>query len=294
VTRSNLAWESKLVLLLVLPATSVEVVLQAQDWLARDPRAAAWALGLSTTLGLLAWAARSGTPAAAGTGAILTATMMFATTSQPFSQWRTALIPVLVLLVITSAATRYGRARKERLGTAERRHGRVAAQVAANLGVAALATTWPVQTWMGDRIALPYSLTLPLFTVALAALAEAAADTISSEIGQVLGGWPVMLTTLRRVEAGTDGAISLTGTAAGVLAAGIVSAAGVLALGGHAAMLGISWAAGVFGLFFDSLLGATLERWGWLNNDAVNFLSTASAAAFAGVALAFLPRAGLH
>jgi uncharacterized membrane protein len=34
-------------------------------------------------------------------------------------------------------------------------------------------------------------------------------------------------------------------------------------------------------LFFDSLLGATLERRGWLNNDAVNFLSTASAAAFA-------------
>jgi uncharacterized membrane protein len=37
----------------------------------------------------------------------------------------------------------------------------------------------------------------------------------------------------------------------------------------------------VFGLFFDSLLGATLERHNWLNNDAVNFLSTASAALFA-------------
>jgi uncharacterized membrane protein len=35
------------------------------------------------------------------------------------------------------------------------------------------------------------------------------------------------------------------------------------------------------GLFFDSLLGATLERRGWINNDAVNFLSTASAAGFA-------------
>jgi uncharacterized protein (TIGR00297 family) len=120
----------------------------------------------------------------------------------------------------------------------------------------------------------------------LAALAEAAADTVSSEIGQVLGGWPVMLTTLRRVEAGTDGAISLAGTAAGVLAAGIVSAGGTLALGGGAAMLVVSWAAGVFGLFFDSLLGATLERRGWLNNDAVNFLSTASAAGFAAVMMA--------
>ncbi len=47
--------------------------------------------------------------------------------------------------------------------------------------------------------------------------------------------------------------------------------------------------AGVFGLFFDSLLGATLERRGWINNDAVNFLSTASAAGFALGLLALMP-----
>ena len=46
-------------------------------------------------------------------------------------------------------------------------------------------------------------------------------------------------------------------------------------------MFAVSWAAGVFGLFFDSLLGATLERRGWINNDTVNFLSTVSAAGFA-------------
>jgi uncharacterized membrane protein len=50
-------------------------------------------------------------------------------------------------------------------------------------------------------------------------------------------------------------------------------------------MLVLTWSGGVFGLFFDSLLGATLERAGWLNNDAVNFLSTASAAAFAAALL---------
>ena len=49
-------------------------------------------------------------------------------------------------------------------------------------------------------------------------------------------------------------------------------------------------AGGVFGLFFDSLLGATLERRGWLNNDTVNFLSTAGAAAFALALLALLHR----
>ena len=54
-----------------------------------------------------------------------------------------------------------------------------------------------------------------------------------------------------------------------------------VALRGGFAMFWIACAGGVFGLFFDSLLGATLERKGWLNNDAVNFLSTASAAVFA-------------
>jgi uncharacterized membrane protein len=37
----------------------------------------------------------------------------------------------------------------------------------------------------------------------------------------------------------------------------------------------------VSGLFVDSLLGATIERRGWLNNDAVNFLSTLAAALMA-------------
>jgi uncharacterized protein (TIGR00297 family) len=119
-------------------------------------------------------------------------------------------------------------------------------------------------------------------------LAEAAADTVSSEIGQVLCGQPRMITTLRRVEAGTDGAVSLVGTLAGVAAAGIVAAVGAWALGGDRTLFAVSCAGGVFGLFFDSLLGATLEGRGWLNNDAVNFLSTASAAAFALGVLAVL------
>jgi uncharacterized membrane protein len=34
----------------------------------------------------------------------------------------------------------------------------------------------------------------------------------------------------------------------------------------------------IAGFFVDSLLGATVERRGWINNDAVNFLSTLAAA----------------
>jgi uncharacterized membrane protein len=41
----------------------------------------------------------------------------------------------------------------------------------------------------------------------------------------------------------------------------------------------------IAGLFVDSLLGATAERRGWLNNDGVNFLSTLAASAIATGAL---------
>ena len=104
----------------------------------------------------------------------------------------------------------------------------------------------------------------------------------------MFGGRPRMITTLRSVDPGRDGAVSLVGTLLGIVAAGIVAAAGTLALGGNARLFTVSCAGGIFGLLFDSLLGATLEEHGWLNNDAVNFLSTASAAAFAMAVLAFL------
>jgi uncharacterized protein (TIGR00297 family) len=183
---------------------------------------------------------------------------------------------------------------KERLGTAEKRQGRAASQVTANLGVAALASNGLVQSLLTDthRFVGVTQAPMPLFAVTLAALAEAAADTVSSEIGQVLSSRPRMITTMRQVDPGADGAISLAGTLAGMAAAGIVAALGTFAMRGDSPMFWISCAGGVFGLFFDSLLGATLERLGWVSNDLVNFLSTASASAFALGLMALLPHSG--
>jgi len=280
VTQRELAWQSKLVLLVVLPFVGADIVLETNFWAAQDLAVAIWTLGLSALLGLITWKLRAATPQAALTGTAITVNLMFSTVLFPYAPWHTAMVPVLAVSLLAFAATRTGRAKKERLGTAEARKGRSAAQVAANLGVATLVASDAVQIWATDNHRLPHG-TITLFTAALAALAEAAADTVSSEMGQVFGGRPRMLTTLRKVEPGRDGAISMAGTLAGVVAAGVVAGLGTLAFRGDARLFIVAAAAAVFGLFFDSLLGATLEDRGWLNNDAVNFLSTASAAGFA-------------
>jgi uncharacterized membrane protein len=298
VAQQKLAWQSKLVLLAVLPFAGTSAALGLLGWPAQSAPVTIWTAGLSTLLGLVTWKLRAATPAAALTGAAITASLMFSTISSPYEPWHTALLPVLAVSLLAFAATRVGRRKKERLGTAEERRGRASSQVAANLGIAALVLCAPIQSWVIDRGWLndtwrnrnwldqgwPIGASLTshaLFVVALAALAEAAADTVSSEIGQVLGGRPRMITTFRKAEPGTDGAVTVAGSIAGILAGVAIAGVGTWALKGDWRMFAMSSVGAVFGLFFDSLLGATLEKLGWLNNDAVNFLSTAAAAAFA-------------
>jgi uncharacterized protein (TIGR00297 family) len=297
----KLFWQSKLVLLLVLPFTGASVVLQAHWWAVNDLPVAVWALVLSLLLGLMVLKLRAATPYGSVTGATITAGLIFSTATftpaeaMAYAPWHTALAPLLAVIVLTFLATRLDRERKAQRGMAERHEGRSAAQVAANLGVAGIVFSEFVQSRLLDSGWIRSAVQTPtiLFAAGLAALAEAAADTVAAEIGTALCRRPRILTTLRPVESGTDGAVSLVGTLAGIASAAIVSAVGAGALGGGAAMFWISYAGGVFGLFFDSLLGATLEQRGWLNNDMVNFLSTAGAAAFALLLLVLLPHLGV-
>jgi uncharacterized protein (TIGR00297 family) len=177
-----------------------------------------------------------------------------------------ALITVFVLAWIT---TRLGYQRKQKLGTAERREGRKASQVMANLSVATVCAAFSVL--------VPHHRALFLLAMA-AALSEAAADTVSSELGQAFGEKARLITTWSLVPPGTDGAVSLVGTLAGVVAAGVVSS--VCVLGGllPRQWLAVSAGAAVLGMIADSFLGAWLERSHVVNNDSVNFLSTMIAA----------------
>ena len=284
--KPGLEWQSKAILLIVVPWTAISVLLQSYWW-AREAPVVMWAtLGISGVFGLVVWRLRAGTLGAAATGAAITASLMYSTTRFPYAtSWlHGGLLPLLTVFLLTFAATKIGKAKKEQLGTAEDKSGRNAPQVAANLGIAALAA-FPLTTFISGGVMRSSFEAITAFW-SLTALAEAAADTVSSEIGQVLGGEPRLITTLRRVEKGADGGITLWGTLAGLLAALIVAAVGFWAMRGGQNFLGywvsicLCTSGGVFGLLFDSFLGATLERKRWLNNDAVNFLSTLSAILF--------------
>ncbi len=223
------------------------------------------AIGLCLALAFFAWGLRAVTAAAALAGVFLTVVFCLAAGNA-------ALLPVAAVFLLTVISTRIGRRKKERLGTAERRRGRGARQIFANLSVAVLCAA-PLLFLSHPRYIL--------LAGAAAALAEAAGDTVSSELGQTFGQRPRLITTLQRVSPGQDGGITIAGTLFALAAAAIVCGAcqwaDLLLPRFYPTVL----SAAFFGTLVDSLLGATLERPGRLGNNSVNFTSTAFSAAFA-------------
>lgn len=187
----------------------------------------------------------------------------------------TGLAMLALFFVGGTWATGFRRKDKEKKGLSEkgssRRH---AGQVIANAGVPALcgvvAFLFP-----------PYREICSLMMAA--ALSSAAADTLSSELGNVWGTKYYNILTLRKDVRGLDGVVSVEGTACG--AVGSMAIAFVFSLGFGFAVN--AWLliilAGTFGNLFDSVLGASLERKRLLQNDAVNFINTLAAAVLAGL-----------
>ena len=179
---------------------------------------------------------------------------------------------VLALFVVGgSLLTRLGYGSKHRTGTAQEHGGRRGARNAlANCAVAVLCALLAAAT--GSDV----------FTAAfVASLGAAFADTSESEIGQLFGRTPRLITTLRKVPPGTDGAISLPGTLAGVLAACLIAAL-ALALGllGSPQTALLVAIAALLGTAADSLIGARYPR---IGNEATNLVCTLVAAVLAAI-----------
>ena len=178
-----------------------------------------------------------------------------------------AFVLLFLVFVLTMITTRLGYSKKQKSGTAEKGDGRTASQVVANLGPATVAAV--LFAFVGDAA----------FLLALvAALAEAAADTVSSECGQAASTTARLITSWKLVPAGTDGGISTVGTLAGTVAALLVGLVAVAVRICSWQWFPVAVGAAVLGMLFDSFLGATLEQRRVLDNDRVNLSSNVFAA----------------
>jgi uncharacterized protein (TIGR00297 family) len=100
-------------------------------------------------------------------------------------------------------------------------------------------------------------------------------DTCASEIGKAYGQRTFLITSLKPVLRGTEGAVSLEGTLAGILASAAIAlvgwGVGLISLAG----VGICIVAAFIATNAESLIGATLQtRFSWLTNELVNVINT--------------------
>ena len=240
----------------------------AWAWL---PRWLLYAAAANVPVAALGWRAGTVTLPGAIVGAAI-GIAVFGFTG--LSGW-TLLFASFLAAVVSS---RLGLKRKSVLGIAEERAGRRGpGNAIANTGLAAFAAIIAALSPHRDGALLAM----------VAALVAGGSDTVASEIGKAWGTRTWLFPTFVRVRPGTPGAISLEGTAAGIVAALALSALGV-SLGlirGNG--LWIATVGATVGAFAESSLGATFESSGTLDNNMLNFINTAFAAASA-VALAWM------
>ena len=112
----------------------------------------------------------------------------------------------------------------------------------------------------------------------IGSIATATADTMASEVG--VATTPRLITNFKKVPPGTDGGVSVLGTFAGIVGAGLIGLAAYI-LGIYPDLVRtmvIALVAGTFGCLVDSILGAILEIKGYLTNEHVNLLATLAGA----------------
>lgn len=216
-------------------------------------------------LTLLSLLTKKITIAGAIIGGIITFLLMMA------FNW-TGLLMIFSFFVLGTAVSIWKKDEKRNLKLEEENRGkRGYYNVLANAGVAALTSV----------LAITFSKNVPLYQLMMTAgFASALSDTVSSELGNVYGRKFINILTLRKGKRGEDGVISLEGSIGGMLASlGI----GLLYFMFYSDLkvLWIIFFAGIIGNITDSILGASLQKRGFMNNHTVNFFSIFTAALFA-------------
>jgi uncharacterized protein (TIGR00297 family) len=124
---------------------------------------------------------------------------------------------------------------------------------------------------------------LPYLTLAyVASFSTKLSDTTSSEIGKAYGKRTFLITTFQPVPPGTEGAVSLEGTVAGLVAALLLA---LLGWGlGLVSFVGVALCvlAALIANYIESLIGAKWqEKYSWLTNEVVNGINTTLGAGLA-------------
>lgn len=189
--------------------------------------------------------------------------------------WQGYLVMIFYFLV-GSAVTKVGLAQKEAAGIAEKRSGArgpenvwgsalTAALCAIGVATVPLLDGGTMGNWIVSLLLLAY----------VASISTKLADTCSSEIGKAYGQRTFLITNLQPVPRGTEGAVSLEGTLAGIIASIAMALIGwavglITPLG-----IGICTVAAFVGTNLESVIGATLQtRFTWLTNELVNVVNT--------------------
>ncbi len=177
-----------------------------------------------------------------------------------FSAGTNWLLLIVLFLVMSLLATKFSKKYKMSLGEFEGR--RTSKNVISNGVVACFMAAF------GGYY-------LPFVGGFIGAIATATSDTLASEIG-VLDPHPRLITTFQKVDPGTNGAVSVLGTAVGIVGAAIIGiAAYLLGIMPHPFLsIGVAIISGTVGCFMDSILGALFENRHLITNEHVNLIAT--------------------
>lgn len=188
----------------------------------------------------------------------------------------------LFYFFVGSAVTKVGMAQKEAYGIAEDRGG---VRGPGNVWGSALTGALCALSLLLIQLIYPAALSVwqPLLALGfVASLSTKLSDTTATEIGKAYGQRTFLITTLQPVPRGTEGAVSLEGTLAGI--AGSVALASIAwAIGLISGVgVGVCVIAAFIATTVESLIGATLEEeLAWLSHDLVNIINTTVGAAVA-------------
>lgn len=182
---------------------------------------------------------------------------------------------MLFYFLVGSAITRVGMAQKEAAGIAEKRSGaRGPENVWGSTLVAAICAlgAYTFATFPSRWTPIVVSL---LVLGYVASMSTKLSDTCASEVGKAYGKRTFLITTLQPVARGTEGAVSLEGTLAGMLASAAIA---FLAWGLELITpidIGICMIAAFVATNLESVIGATLQaKLSWLTNEVVNVFNT--------------------